>query len=116
MGGRFGGEGAPSPPSVETRERVGVTAFRLLDARPNPTTGRTVIPFEVAEPSRVRVAVYDVLGREVSLLAEGRYEAGAHTAVLDGGSLAAGLYVVTARVETASGARRSQSQRVTLLR
>jgi hypothetical protein len=88
----------------------------LLGARPNPFAGRTVIPFEVAEPSRVRVMVYDVLGREVAVLADGVHAAGRYEAAFDGDDLAAGLYLVEARVESAAGARRSYTERITLMR
>jgi hypothetical protein len=62
-----------------------------------------VVPFEVSAAVRVRLTVYDVLGREVAVLADGTYQPGRYEAVFDGGGLAAGLYFVQARV--ASGAR-----------
>jgi hypothetical protein len=91
----------------------------LLGARPNPFAGRTVIPFEVSEAARVRVAVYDVLGREVAVLADGVHAAGRYAASFDGAGLAAGLYLVEARVEPATGPGRTRSvfvERITLLR
>ena len=59
----------------------------------------------------MRVAVYDVLGKRVAVLADGVLEAGVHTAQLDAAGLANGVYVV--RVETAQGVR---AQRVTVVR
>ncbi|HLT47758.1 MAG TPA: T9SS type A sorting domain-containing protein, partial [Rubricoccaceae bacterium] len=41
----------------------------------------------------VRLAVYDVLGREVAVLVDARQEAGAHRATFDASGLAAGTYV-----------------------
>ncbi|HLT47525.1 MAG TPA: T9SS type A sorting domain-containing protein, partial [Rubricoccaceae bacterium] len=41
----------------------------------------------------VRLAVYDVLGREVAVLADGHRDAGTHRATLDASGLAAGTYV-----------------------
>ena len=60
---------------------------------PNPFTGRTQIGYTVPAPAEVRLAVYDVLGREVAVLVDGRVEAGAHTAAFDARGLAAGPYV-----------------------
>ncbi|MEM6784236.1 MAG: T9SS type A sorting domain-containing protein, partial [Bacteroidota bacterium] len=60
----------------------------------------------------VSVQVYDLLGREVATLADGRIEAGTHTMMLDGRGLPSGVYVV--RLETGAGT--VQTQRVTLLR
>ena len=90
--------------------------FRLLGARPNPFLALTAVPFEVAAPSRVRVAVYDVLGREVAVLADGPHGPGRYEAVFDGRGLPPGVYLVRARVESESGARRSAVERITLLR
>ena len=41
----------------------------------------------------MRLAVYDVLGREVAVLVDGQLEAGAHVASFEAGSLASGVYV-----------------------
>jgi hypothetical protein len=60
---------------------------------PNPFRGQTALRFEVTEAADVRLAVYDVLGREVAVLVDGRTEAGTHTATFDARGLAAGVYV-----------------------
>jgi hypothetical protein len=60
---------------------------------PNPFASRTSVSFTVSEATDVRLAVYDVLGREVAVLVDGQVEAGAHTAVFDASALAAGTYV-----------------------
>ncbi|MEM8601310.1 MAG: T9SS type A sorting domain-containing protein, partial [Bacteroidota bacterium] len=82
-----------------------------VETYPNPTRGATTVRYGLEAASEVRVAVYDALGREVAVLADGRREAGWHAAVLSGSVLASGVYVV--RVE-ASGA--VETQRVTVLR
>jgi hypothetical protein len=92
------------------------SAFRLLGARPNPFTRRTVVPFEVAQASRVRVAVYDVIGREVALLADDDYQPGRYEATFDGRGLASGLYIVRAHVESGGNAARNHVVRITLVR
>ena len=66
----------------------------LLPTRPNPAAGRTRVPFTLDRPADVRLAVYDALGREVALVAERAYGAGAHAEVLDTAALAPGTYVV----------------------
>ena len=53
-------------------------APRLLPPVPNPSDGSTILRYVVASEDRVRVAVYDVLGREVATVvncyhAPGRY-------------------------------------------
>src|SRR5690606_1437056 len=83
----------PGGPEDETGGR--------LEVRPNPVRGGAEVTFEVEAAARVRVAVYDVLGREVAVLADGRFEAGRYEATLDASGLAAGLYLVRATVVTA---------------
>jgi hypothetical protein len=80
-------------------------------ASPNPFTAATTIRYEVAEARPVRLAVYDVLGREVAVLVDGAVEAGAHEAVFDARDLAAGVYVVRLTAGT-----QVQTQRITLTR
>ena len=66
----------------------------LLPTRPNPAAGRTRVPFTLDQPSDVRLAVYDALGREVAVVAERAYAAGEHAEVLDTSAFAPGTYVV----------------------
>jgi hypothetical protein len=82
-----------------------------LAVAPNPTAGRAQVAFELGAPADVRVAVYDALGREVAVLAEGARGAGLHRAAVEGGALPAGLYVV--RVVAAGRAR---TARLTVVR
>jgi hypothetical protein len=80
-------------------------------ASPNPFASRTSLSFTLAEATNVRLAVYDVLGREVAVLVSGRVEAGQHTAVFDAGALAAGAYVYRLSVDG-----RVESGRITVVR
>lgn len=85
--------------------------IRLGDARPNPSAGRSVIPFSLEAAGAARVAVYDVLGREVAVLADREFTAGDHELALAEGTLAPGTYVV--RLVTPEAAL---SQRLTVTR
>ena len=90
-------------------------ALALGAARPNPSVGRAVLPFRLAEAADVEIAVLDVLGRVVARLGEGRYVAGGHEATFDAASLPAGTYLVRVRATGASG-RTEATQRVTVRR
>ncbi len=68
-----------------------------LSVYPNPSAGATTVSVRAASGTRVRVAVYDVLGREVAVLHEGP-STGDVGAALDAGRLPAGTYVVRAAV------------------
>ncbi|PAP78172.1 T9SS type A sorting domain-containing protein [Rubrivirga marina] len=79
---------------VAALEAAGPGAFALEAPYPNPSAGLVTVPYAVAEAGLVRLAVYDVLGREVVRLADGPVEAGAHAARFEAGGLPAGAYVV----------------------
>ncbi|MEL6615973.1 MAG: T9SS type A sorting domain-containing protein, partial [Bacteroidota bacterium] len=78
--------------------------FGMADIAPNPTRGEARVSFTLAEAAETTVAVYDVQGREVVRLLEGRREAGRHAVTWATQSVAPGVYVVRLasgdRVET----------------
>jgi hypothetical protein len=91
-------------------------ATALSGAYPNPArlSGASVVtvPFRLAEATQVRVVVYDVLGREVAVLADEAMEAGSYeVAWPEAGSLPAGTYLV--RMTAGSVV---QTERLTLVR
>ena len=69
---------------------------------PNPVAGTGTVTFGLAEGGDARVSLYDALGREVAVLAEGPRGSGRHTVGLSASALPAGVYVV--RVVTAGEA------------
>jgi hypothetical protein len=80
-------------------------AVRLDSAFPNPSRGAITVPFNLPEVASVRLAVYDLLGREVAVLTDGVTAAGEQTATwdgrdADGREASAGLYILQL---TASG-------------
>lgn len=78
----------------------------LLPGHPNPFTSGATLSYTLAEPADVSLRVYDVLGREVSVVIDGhRLSAGRHEAALDGQGLAPGTYVCVLDVGTDRFAR-----------
>jgi len=86
-----------------TGVEAGAPALALAVAGPNPTAGRTALRLTLPAAGDAEVALYDVLGRRVATLAEGPQPAGTRLLAVDGGALAAGVYV--ARVEAGAEAR-----------
>jgi len=68
------------------------TTTQLYQNFPNPFNPKTVVSGQWTVDSRVRLAVYDVLGREIAILANGRYPAGKHEFTFDGSNLSSGVY------------------------
>lgn len=64
-----------------------------VTAGPNPSSGTVALRYALAADAAVRVAVYDVLGREVARPVDQAQVAGDHVAVFDGTALPAGTYV-----------------------
>lgn len=60
---------------------------------PNPFNPETSIQFTMGVPGNARLAVYDLLGREIAVLADGFRRMGSHTVNFDAASLASGVYV-----------------------
>lgn len=60
---------------------------------PNPVRGEAAIVFALDAPQHVRLAVYDLMGREVAVLADEYASAGTKTVRFDAAGLASGTYV-----------------------
>jgi hypothetical protein len=79
-----------------------------LDAAPNPFNPRTTIRYRLPVAQQATLAVHDLRGRLVRVLAEGRRTAGEHSATWDGldrrgAAVAAGVYLL--RLQTPDGVR-----------
>jgi 1,4-alpha-glucan branching enzyme len=79
------------------------SSFRLLPPYPNPTFEGVRVAFDLAEPGRAKLAIYDIAGRLVKVIGEDEFPAGRSEVAWDGtnrsGSrVAAGVYVV--RIES----------------
>lgn len=66
--------------------------FVLHQSFPNPFNPAALIRYELPAAGETRLAVYDVLGREVAVLAEGVKEAGIHEVTFDGAAFSSGVY------------------------
>ena len=66
--------------------------FALHQNYPNPFNPGTTIKYELPTSTMVKLSVYDLLGREVSVLVNERKDAGVHEARFDGSKLASGVY------------------------
>ncbi|HYE95019.1 MAG TPA: T9SS type A sorting domain-containing protein [Rubricoccaceae bacterium] len=68
--------------------------FALERAYPNPFNPATTIRYSVGAAGPVRLAVYDVTGREVAVLVDGPLAPSVYEATFDASGLASGVYVV----------------------
>ncbi len=68
------------------------TAFSLAQNYPNPFNASTNIQFKVPVEAHVRLAVYDALGRRISVLTDQVFPAGTHELNWDANAFASGVY------------------------
>ncbi len=80
---------------------VSLPSLRLDPVYPNPTRDEAVVTFEMDRGADVSLVVYDVLGRAVATLAQGRHAPGIHRVRLDGTTLSSGIYLCVLRTEAA---------------
>ena len=78
----------------------------LQPPSPNPVRRQATLRFETPTPTDVEIGVYDLLGRRVATLVDGRLNAGRHTAQLSASSLAPGMYFVRLRAEGTTRTRK----------
>ncbi len=100
-------ESADTPPAL---------AASRLRVQPNPFNPRTEIVFDMVETGPCRLSVFDALGREVAVLADGIVPAGRHTRTWDGRdtngvSLPSGTYLVGIRA-----GKYAETRKATLVR
>jgi hypothetical protein len=99
-------EGFLSGAATPSESGASVTGFGLRAVYPNPARGTATVTFELDRAQAATVAVYDLLGREVAVLARGEQPAGRTTVTLDAAALPAGLYIVHLAGETATATQK----------
>lgn len=98
-------------PEIEVAVNV-ASAFSLTQPHPNPFSAQAQFTLSVQQTQRVRITVYDVLGRRVARLHDGALPAGAmHRFAFGAAGWASGLYLL--RVE---GEQFRETLRVVLVR
>lgn len=82
-----------TPPSPKSMASALPKEVALGQNYPNPFNPSTMITFTLPEPTAVRLAVFDVLGREVSRLVDDQsYGSGEHQVRFDASTHPSGLY------------------------
>ncbi|NOZ61911.1 MAG: T9SS type A sorting domain-containing protein [Calditrichaeota bacterium] len=94
-------QGNPSkqlPSDPENRELKKEGELSIFSVYPNPFNPETQINYNLPRESRVTLSVYNIAGQKVAILITERQSAGTHTAIFDGKSLPAGVYLVNLQV------------------
>ncbi|MEK6650767.1 MAG: T9SS type A sorting domain-containing protein, partial [Bacteroidota bacterium] len=75
----------------------------LLTAYPNPFNPETKIGYRIKESGMVKLAVFDLLGREVTVLADGQKPACIYSATWNAAGLPSGTYICRLSVQETGG-------------
>ena len=100
-----------APTASEEVEAELPPSIALSHNYPDPFNPSTTIEYSLDQVQLVRLAVYDVMGRQVGILVSGEQAAGTHRVVFDASHLTSGLYLY--RLDTAAG---RLTRKMTLLR
>jgi hypothetical protein len=76
--------------------------FTLEDNTPNPFTDSTVITYSILRRTKVDLAVFDMMGREIQQLVSERKEPGNYSATFVAGDIPGGMYFYKMRTSTGS--------------
>ncbi len=87
-----------NPAGIGTITAKDVSAFGSF---PNPFAGKTTLRYSLLSSTNVKLSVYDMTGKEVKVIVNGKEMEGLQNHELDGRLLPAGIYMV--RLETSSG-------------
>jgi hypothetical protein len=82
-------------------------AAQLNPNYPNPFNPTTNIPFSLPEASPIRLTVYNAVGQQIAVLADGVWPSGEHIIPFNADGLSSGLYVY--RLETTGGLTHSRT-------
>ena len=99
--------------SVEDRYAPEVPgSFSLAQNYPNPFNPTTTINFSLPEEAKIRLTVFDVIGRRVAVLTDQVYQSGVHELVWDASGHASGVYFYRMEAE----GKLIQTQKMTLIK
>lgn len=88
-----GSQAAGPTANITQASRSLPTEFSVSQNYPNPFNPTTVIKYQLPKDSYVTLKLYDILGREVKVLADGMKVAGYHEVSLDASQLSSGVYL-----------------------
>jgi hypothetical protein len=88
--------------SVREREAGIPEGYRLYQNFPNPFNPTTVINYDIAANSRVRMILVNMLGQEIARIIDQEQSAGRYSATIDAANLPSGAYFYRLQVFPAS--------------
>lgn len=78
-------------------------SFELVQNYPNPFNPSTVISYHLTQNGNVKLTVFDILGKEIATLVNGKKDAGSHTVNFNASGLQSGIYFYKITVTSENG-------------
>jgi len=82
------------------------SSYELRQNYPNPFNPITTIAFALPKPSTVTLKLFDIFGREVETIFEGKLPAGKHQVIFDAGAFSSGTYFYRLQTDDFSQTKR----------
>jgi len=80
--------------------------YYLIQNYPNPFNSSTAISYGLPEKSDMSIQIFDISGRLVKTLVNGKVEAGYHTMIWDASTVSTGVYLVKMELEAFRSVRK----------
>ncbi len=104
----------PNSIALNNPDNIVPKEHMLLQNYPNPFNPTTAIRYQLSAVSRVKLDVFDVLGREVAVLVDDTKEAGFYSATFHASQLASGTYFARITVQPLDGKPFAQVRKMLL--
>ncbi|MBN2000794.1 T9SS type A sorting domain-containing protein, partial [candidate division KSB1 bacterium] len=88
-----------TPVQVFSETKGNPLSFSLSQNYPNPFNSSTTIAFSLARVSLVKLTLFDITGRQVSVLMDGKLDPGEYKLKFEGGELPSGIYICQVQAE-----------------
>ncbi|MGH2568324.1 MAG: T9SS type A sorting domain-containing protein [Bacteroidota bacterium] len=104
------------PTGVEMADPLVFLKFNLLDPYPNPFNSTVTIQFTIEQQKEIKLSIFDLLGREVNVLAEGSYQTGRYRTQWQGTNASGALLPTGVYFVRLQSSKATLTKRVLLLR
>jgi hypothetical protein len=88
----------------------------LFQNYPNPSNPSSKVDFQIPFDSKVSLRVYDITGKEVSVLINSQLEAGYYTSEFNGSNMASGVYFYRLIAESNDGQKFTKTMKLVLIK
>ena len=115
--GIFLGDSIIPVTSVEIEDIIQPKTFILLQNYPNPFNPKTVISYQLSVIGNVQIKIYDILGKEITVLLDEEKSAGKYEIEFDASkyNLSSGVYFYKITIISSDGKRHTKTMKMILL-